>query len=92
MFHIEEELEQKYDLKAKGYDFDRVARLVAEVMTMDIDQVTAFGKSPQTVKARSLLCFWVHSKLGMTTIEIGRRLNIGQSAVSRSSMRCQKIA
>jgi len=87
----EEELEQKYDLRASGYDFDRVARRVAEVMAMEIDQVTAFGKSPQTVKARSLLCFWAHRKLGMTTIEIGRRLNISQSAVSRSSMRGQKI-
>jgi DNA-binding CsgD family transcriptional regulator len=46
----------------------------------------------QTVKARSLLCFWAHRKLGMTTIEIGRRLFISQSAVSRSSMRDQKIA
>ena len=87
----EEELEQKYELKAEGYDFVRVARRVAEVLSMDIDQVTAFGKSPQTVKARSLLCFWAHRKLGMTTIEIGKRLNISQSAVSRSSMRGQKI-
>ncbi len=87
----EEELELKYDLKARGYDFYRVARRVAEVMAMEIEQVTAFGKSPQTVKARSLLCFWAHQKLGMTTIEIGRRLNISQSAVSRSSMRGQKI-
>ena len=87
----EEELEQKYDLKAKGYDFDRVAQRVAEVMEIETEQVTAFGKSPQTVKARSLLCFWAHRKLGMTTIEIGRRLNISQSAVSRSSMRGQQI-
>jgi putative transposase len=87
----EEEFEQKYDLKARGYDFDRVAQRVAEVMAMEIEQVTAFGKSPQTVKARSLLCFWAHRKLGMTTIEIGRRLNISQSAVSRSSMRGQQI-
>jgi putative transposase len=87
----EEELEQKYDLKARGYDFNRVARRVAEVMEMETEQVTAFGKSPQTVKARSLLCFWAHRKLGMTTIEIGRRLNISQSAVSRSSMRGQQI-
>jgi len=87
----EEELEQKYDLKARGYDFDRAAQRVAEVMGMEIDQVTAFGKSPQTVKARSLLCFWAHRKLGMTTIEIGKRLNISQSAVSRSSMRGQQI-
>jgi len=87
----EEELEQKYDLKARGYDFDRVAQRVAEVMEIETEQVTAFGKSPQTVKARSLLCFWAHRKLGMTTIEIGRRLNISQSAVSRSSMRGQQI-
>ena len=87
----EEELEQKYDLKARGYDFDRVAQRVAKVMAMEIEQVTAFGKSPQTVKARSLLCFWAHRKLGMTTIEIGKRLNISQSAVSRSSLRGQKI-
>jgi len=33
----------------------------------------------QTVKARSLSCFWTHRKLGMTTIEIGRRLNITQT-------------
>jgi putative transposase len=87
----EEELEQKYDLKARGYDFDRVAQRVAEVMEIETERVTAFGKSPQTVKARSLLCFWAHRKLGMTTIEIGRRLNISQSAVSRSSMRGQQI-
>jgi len=87
----EEELEQKYDLKARGYDFDRVAQRVAKVMAMEIEQVMAFGKSPQTVKARSLLCFWAHRKLGMTTIEIGKRLNICQSAVSRSSLRGQKI-
>ena len=87
----QEELEQKYDLKAKGYDFDWVTERVAEVMSMEIEQVTAFGKSPQTVKARSLLCFWANRKLGMTTIDIGRKLNIGQSAVSRSSMRGQQI-
>jgi putative transposase len=53
----EEELEQKYDLIARGYDFNRVAQRVAEVMEIEIEQVTAFGKSPQTVKARSRLCF-----------------------------------
>lgn len=87
----EEEFEQKYELRAKGYDFNRVIQRVAEVMGMEIEQVTAFGKSPPTVKARSLLCFWAHRKLGMTTIEIGKKLNICQSAVSRSSIRGEKI-
>ena len=85
------ELEQKYDLKARGYDFDRIVERVAEVMDMEREQVTAFGKSPRTVRARSLLCFWAHRKLGMTTVEIAKRLNMCQSAVTRSSMRGQKI-
>ncbi|WP_274427879.1 hypothetical protein [Desulfosarcina sp. BuS5] len=46
----EEEFEQKYELRAKGYDFNRVIQRVAEVMGMEIEQVTAFGKSPPTVK------------------------------------------
>ena len=75
-----------------SYDFNRVVQRVAEVMSMGIDEVMAFGKSPQTVKARSLLCFWAHRKLGMTTIEIGKKLNLSQSAVSRSSIRGEKIA
>jgi putative transposase len=87
----EEKLEQKYALKTKGYDFNRLVKRVAEVMDLEIEQVTAFGKSPTTVRARSLLCFWAHRKLGMTTIEIARRLHICQSAASRSSLRGQKI-
>ena len=70
----QEELEQKNDLKNKGYDLDRVAQRVAELMSLEIEQVTAFGKSPQTVKARSLLCFWLHRKVGMTTVEIGKKV------------------
>jgi len=86
----EEALEGKYDLKARGYDFDRAVARVAEVMGMTSEQVTAFGKSPQTVKARSLLCFWAHRKLGMSTIEIAGKLKISQPAVSRSSKRGAK--
>ena len=88
---VQEELEQKKDLKNKGYYLDRVDQRVAELMSLEIEQVTAFGKSPQTVKERSLLCFWLHRKVGMTTVEIGKMLNISQSAVSRSSIRGEKI-
>jgi REP element-mobilizing transposase RayT len=87
----QEALEEKYLLKARGIDFDQVVLRVAEVMNIKRDQVTAYGKSPQTVQARSLLCFWAHRKLGMTTIEIARRLNISQPAASRSSKRGELI-
>jgi hypothetical protein len=87
----EEALEEKYALKASGYDFDRAVARVAEVMGMSAEQVKAFGKSPPTVKARSLLCFWAHRKLGLSTIQIAARLKIGQAAVSRSSKRGEII-
>ena len=87
----EEAFEQKYELEAKGYDFERVVNRVAEVLDMEVEDVLRMGKSPQTVKARSLLCFWAHRKLGMTTIEIGRRLKMSQSAISRLSLRGERI-
>jgi putative transposase len=86
-----EAFEEKYELKARGYDFDWAVCRVAEVMDMNPEQVTAFGKSPQTVKARSLLCFWAHRRLGMSTLEIARRINISQPAASRSSKRGEQI-
>lgn len=88
----EEAFEERYDLKASGIDFDRLVLRVAEVMAMEPNRVTAPDKSPQTVRARSLLCFWAHRKLGMTTVDISSRLSIGQPAVSRSSARGEKIA
>ncbi len=87
----EEAFEEKYELKARGYDFDWAICRVAEVLDMLPAQVTAFGKSPQTLKARSLLCFWAHRRLGMSTIEVARKLRINQPMVSRSSKRGELI-
>ena len=88
----QESFERKYELKARGFDFDVVKERVAEIMGITPEEVTACDKSPQTVRARSLLCFWAHRKLGMSTIEIARILNMSQPAISRSSRRGEKIA
>ncbi|MDD2316169.1 MAG: transposase [Desulfobacterales bacterium] len=87
----EEALEEKYELKTRGVDFDRVVCRVAEVMDMSPEQVTALGKSPQTVKARALLCFWAHRKLGVSTVEIAKKLRISQPAVSRAAKRGERL-
>lgn len=87
-----ETFENKYELKAKGYDFNRVIERVAELLGLEPVQVTALDKSPQTVRARSLLCYWTHRELGMNTIEIANILKMSQPAISRSSRRGEKIA
>lgn len=42
--------------------------------------------------ARRSLCYWAHRKLGMTAIEIGKKLNLCQSAISRYSIKGHAIA
>ena len=64
----------------------------AELLGLKPNQVTASDKSPQTVRARSLLCYWAHRKLGMSTIEIAKTLNMNQSAISRLSRRGEQFA
>lgn len=87
-----ERFERRYKLQSEGYDFDRVVERVAELLRLEVEDVLCSGKSPETVKARSLLCFWVNRELGMSTVEIAGRLKLCQSTVSRSSLRGEKIA
>jgi hypothetical protein len=46
------------------------------------EQVLAVGKYKKTVAARSLLCFWATSELGISQSELGQKLKISQPAVS----------
>jgi len=88
----DEKLERRYAFEANGYDFNTVVSKVADVLGMDRADVLRGGKAPQTVKARSLLCYWANRELGMTTVDISRRLGICQSAVSRASQRGERLA
>jgi REP element-mobilizing transposase RayT len=88
----EDRLERRYALEAKGYDFDQVIERVAQTLNMNVSDVLKRSKDPQTVKARSLLCYWANRELGLTTVDISHRLKLSQSAVSRASMRGEKLA
>jgi DNA-binding MarR family transcriptional regulator len=44
------------------------------------------------VAARSLLCYWANRELGITTVELARRLNLAQPTVSQSVDRGERIA
>jgi hypothetical protein len=61
-------------------------------LKLNVSDVLKRSKDTQTVKARSLLCFWANRELGMTTVEISHRLKMSQPGVSRASMRGEKLA
>jgi hypothetical protein len=50
------------------------------------------GKQPQSVKARSLLCYWAVTELEMSGADVAQKLKISNSAVSRSAVRGEIIA
>jgi len=87
-----EQVEQRYCLKAQGYDLDKVALRVSNVLEMEQAQIWAPGKHPKTVKARSLLCYWAVRQLGFSATELSKRLGISQPSVSISVKRGEAIA
>jgi len=64
---------------------------VAEMLDLKPEQVLAVGKYKKTVAARSLLCFWATSELGISQNELGQKLKISQPAVSLSVKRLRAI-
>ncbi len=77
--------------RSQGYDFDWFVKRVAELPAMDVGDVLKRGRYPQTVKARSILLYWVHRELGIPTTELARRMSLSQPAVSHSVARGEKL-
>ena len=88
----DEQLERRYRLKAEGFDLDRVAERVAQVLDMPVEIVWERSRRPQVAVARSLLCYWASKELSMSMTDLARRLNLTQPAVSIAVRRGEKIA
>jgi REP element-mobilizing transposase RayT len=86
-----EDLERRHRLKVKGGSVDGIAVKVAEIVGISISDVWARGKKSELVLARSLLCFWATSELGISQVWLSKKLGISPSAVSFSVARGRKI-
>lgn len=87
-----ERLSRRYKLESRGYDFDWLIERVSLLSGMKPKEILSKGKYPQTVKARSLLCFWATRELGISTVKLAKKLNLSQPSVSTSAKRGEKIA
>ena len=86
-----EQMEKKYKLVAEGYDLDKIASKVCDVMQLEPFNIWATGKERTRVEARSLLCYWAVRDLGINMAELSRRLNLSLSGVSLSVKRGERI-
>jgi len=88
----QDEFDRRYLLKSRGYDFDTVVDRVAKVLGMNRAEVLSSGRQPHKVQARSLVCFWASRELGMSMVQLSKRLKISQPTVSQSATRGENIA
>jgi putative transposase len=85
-------LEERYRLRAQGYDLEKIAMRVSSELGVEPEQVWATGKHPITVKARSLMCYWAVRELGFSATELSKKLGISQPSASISVQRGEQIA
>jgi REP element-mobilizing transposase RayT len=87
-----ERLERQYRLEAAGVDFDSLLLLVARIFKLNPQELLKPSRQHERLSARCLLCYWAVSELKMNGVEIGRRINLSKSSVSRAVIRGERIA
>ena len=83
----QDQLDRQAELHRKGYDFNWLVGRVANLLDMKPDEVLKPGRYPRTVKARSILLYWAHRELGLSTVDLAKRLKLSQPSVSQSIKR-----
>ena len=83
---------RKFRLKASGVDIDTVADKVARLFRIESSQAWLPGKYPEIVQARSLLCFWATTELGISQAWLSKRMKLSQPAISHSVTRGRSMA
>jgi putative transposase len=86
-----EGFERKYALGSKGIGFEELVQRVSELTTIPVQAIAGPGKERQTVRARSLLCFWAVKELGLSLTDVAGRLGISVPTVSVAVQRGMKI-
>lgn len=88
----QEQLERATVYRREGVDLEQVAQRVSDLLRLNVGEIWRPSKKPELVKARSLLCYWATRELGISGTEVGARLGLTLSAVSRSVLRGAKVA
>lgn len=87
----QQQVERRYHLAAKGREFDWLVGYVARLFGLSPMLVARPGRCPNTVEARSVLCYWAVREFGITTVALSKKLGVSQPTVSQSVKRGEKI-
>ena len=80
-------LEEEIMFKNQGWDIGKLVKYVCHHFDIDRSQLSTKGRNNRVSHAKALICYWGNSKLGISSTELGARLNISQPNVSRAVKR-----
>jgi chromosomal replication initiation ATPase DnaA len=83
--------ERRYELKRLGYDLDGIAKRVAQICSINEEEVFSKGRQKNKVKARSLLCYWAVREAGISLRTLAKRLGISAPGVGYAVERGEAI-
>jgi hypothetical protein len=86
-----ERMIRRFRLQEQGYDFERVIERVSELFSLSKQDIIRPSRQRQRVMARSVLCAWAFWELGKSGSELSQILRLGQSSVSRTLGRGEKL-
>lgn len=85
-------MERKYHLQAAGINFEAVVEKVADMYQIEPDSLLVSRKRGLYAMGRALICFWAVNELGMKGIQVAKKLDVSQGAVTKSVERGREIA
>ena len=88
----DEHYERRHKLRLQGYNLDRIAERVSEVLGMKPDEVYSKGRQDRKVMARSLLCFWAARELGLSHTTLAKKLEMSLANIGFCVERGELIA
>ena len=91
LLQAREQMQRRHKVRAQGFNLDKVAERVCEVLEMDKSDLWAAGKDRNRVRGRSLFCYWASRELGISQAELARKLNISPAAVTFSVKRGEEM-
>jgi len=88
----QEGMRRRYALVSGGCTFETIVERVAGYFDLSTDTILSPGKQRQRVMARSLVAYFAVKELGMDGTDVGQRMGVSQSAVSRAVVRGEQVA
>jgi chromosomal replication initiation ATPase DnaA len=83
-------MERKSNLRAQGFDLEKITRRVSDLLSLDSMDIFSSGKERRRVKARSLFCYWAVRDLGISMSQFRVRLLLTSkkiTAINQASKR-----